>query len=281
MSKASPGTIGFAGDGWGAVAALRSLQARFPAIEVVTRDPDVVALLRTTDIARGAIEAITASVIVCAGYQPIIPAALVEARTMINVHYSLLPRYRGMHSTVWAILNGERELGLSIHLMNQDIDDGPLLAQCVVPYEDQTSTEIMERCNALVEQTLGDVVAEFLAGTRRAQPQDRAQATWVPRRNRDDCALDFSLSVAELHRVFRALVRPYPLPHLTSRGVRYEVADATLVARDYRCTTGRVVNIDAEGVWVKVADGLLVVRTLERDGERIDARTVLKRGERL
>jgi methionyl-tRNA formyltransferase len=273
--------IGFAGDGWGAIAALASLQRHFKRVEVRSGDPAVLALLRPADHSFETLDAIRAETIVCAGYQPIVPEELLMARTFVNVHYSLLPRYRGMHSTVWAILNGEPILGLTVHVMNRDIDDGPVLAQFELPYEGQTSAQVMESCNAIVTRELGSVVARFVDGDLEPVPQDRSKATWVPRRNREDCHLDFSWTCEQVERFFRALVRPYPLPILISRGGEYEITRASIIHRPYYCTTGRVVNLDADGAWIKLSDGLLLVQELEQEGQLLDPRTVLTRGQRL
>lgn len=273
--------VALAGDGWGARPALRSLQARFSSLEVLSDDPEVLALLRPADRAVRALRDFSAETVVCAGYQPIVPAAQLQARDFINIHYALLPRYRGMHSTVWAILNGEPELGLTIHLMNEDIDDGPILGQYRIPYTAQTSAEVMEACHAIVARELGGVVQGYLEGRIQPVPQDKSRATWVPRRNRADCRIDFSQSCEQLARAFKALVRPYPLPMLVSRGVEYEVSQASIIHRPYVCTPGRVVNVDGEGAWIKITDGLLLVRALEREGQAVAPQAVLTRGQRL
>lgn len=275
------GSVGLAGDGWGARPALRSLQARFSALEVLSGDPEVLALLRPEDRPVGALQDFSAGTVVCAGYQPIVPAAQLRARDFVNIHYALLPRYRGMHSTVWAILNGEPELGLTIHLMNEDIDDGPILGQYRIPYAAQTSAEVMEACHAIVARELGEVVRGYLEGRIQPAPQDKSLATWVPRRNHADCRIDFRQPCEQIARAFKALVRPYPLPMLVSRGVEYEVSQAEIIHRPYLCTEGRVVNVDGEGAWIKIADGLLLVRALEREGQPVAPQEVLTRGQRL
>lgn len=274
--------IGFAGEGWGAVTALPSLQAFFPAIEVLSPDPEVLNLLRPSDRVLTTLESASTSHIVCAAYKPLVPATELAKRCFVNIHYSLLPKYRGMHPVIWGILNGEQRFGFSIHLMNEDIDDGAILAQYEIPYAGQTSAELMQHFNQQVGRMLGQVMHDYVGGRLTPKAQNKNEASWVPKRNRDDCLIDFNSSCVQLERFFKALVRPYPLPSLRSDDKIYEVSQAKIIYRPYGCTTGRVVNIDADGVWIKIADGLLVVQTLEDpQGYAQPAAALLKRGQRL
>lgn len=273
--------IAFAGDGWGAVAALASLQREFRTVEVSTADVEVEKLLRPQDSVIATVADATAAIIVCAGYKPIIPANELQRRAFVNVHYSVLPRYRGIHPAVWAIINGEHEHGLSVHLMNMNIDDGPILVQHKFDILEMNARQVMERCNEWVRENLGRVIHEFWAGNVTPHPQDKSLATWVPRRNADDCNIDFQSTCAALRRFFRALVHPYPLPRIVVRGEAFEVAGAEILERPYSCTVGRVVNIDEEGAWIKISDGLMVVKTLTKNGNNIMASSLLKMGQRL
>ncbi|MGB3739798.1 MAG: hypothetical protein WA948_10665, partial [Pontixanthobacter sp.] len=116
----------------------------------------------------------------------------------------------------------------------------------------------------------------------RTTPQDHDRATWVPRRNLDDCLIDFTENAAFLDRFFRALVAPYPLPAIQCRGVRYEVTRHRLVHRPYRVTNGRVVNLAPDGAYITIADGLLVVAELRDESGRIYAPSaILRMGDRL
>ena len=136
--------IAFFGEGHGGIAAYRSLSLYFKKIEILTNDKDLKSLIRSTDKLVESIEEIESNLVICAGYKKIISKEFLRKKTVINTHPSLLPKYRGMHSVAWAILNMEEELGFSIHLMNEYIDDGDILEQFKVNYESQTSQEIMK-----------------------------------------------------------------------------------------------------------------------------------------
>lgn len=274
--------ICLAGDGWGAVAAFKSLTKLIDNLFILTNDSELIDLIRPNDSLVRSLYDLDVDYIVCAGYKPIIKPDLTDKMNIINIHYSLLPKYRGLHSTVWAILNGEDKLGLTIHLMNQYIDDGPVIYQKEIQYNSQTSTDIMEACNLFIEDNLCTIMSDFINGKIVPIKQDKSQATWVCRRNLDDCIIDFNCSISFLKRFFRALVKPYPLPMIIVRGKRYQVTDYLLIERNYHMKNGYVVNIDNEGVWIKISDGLLIIKSItDMNEHKIENTELFKIGMKL
>ena len=145
-----------------------------------------------------------------------------------------------MHSTVWAILNNEKYLGLSIHEINEYVDDGPIISQYVIEYKDETACEIIELCNEYVRINLGSIIESYLEGTIKAVKQSYHEATWVCKRNLDDCFVDFDWSVDFMRRFFKALVLPYPLPRLKIKNELYEITSAEFLEREYYMTTAEL-----------------------------------------
>jgi methionyl-tRNA formyltransferase len=272
----------FLGGGHGGIAALRSLQQTFASLEIVSSDADTLGHVRNSDSTRASLDEVQSTHGVMAGYLGILTPSFLRRCTVLNVHYSLLPKYRGLHSVVWAMLNLESELGLTVHVANEFMDDGPVVYQHRINYAGESSWEIMQQCNAHVTATLGGVVADFLAGRIQPTPQDKRDASWVPKRSMDDCFVDFEWPAPRLRALFRALVRPYPLPALSIRGERCEIAAARIVDAPYFCDSGRVVNVDADGAWIKCADSLLVVqRLVNASGAECDSAALLRCGMRL
>lgn len=272
----------FIGNGHTGEAAFRSLRRAFPEIEVVSGNPQVLDLARPSDCVKKSVEAITAPVGLMAGYRGILDPSFLSNRTVLNVHYSLLPQYRGLHSVIWAILNLEDKVGWTVHVVNEFVDDGPIVHQRETKYNGETSWEIIERFNNEVEDSLADIVCQFISGRIQPVPQEKSEASWVPHRNLDDCLIDFDWPSRYLRALFRALVHPYPLPSILANGGRYEIPSAKIVERNYFCDSGRVVNIDNEGVWIKCKDSLLVIkRLIDEDGNDIEPSKVLRVGERL
>ena len=275
------GAILLAGHGHGAHAAYRGLAGVFPRIDLLGADDTLAA--QGNARCYSAIEDAPHDVVVMAGYQQILPPAALSQRIVLNVHYSLLPKYRGLHSVVWAILNDEPELGLTVHRAAAGIDCGPIVYQHRIARPDgMTSFDVMARLNDHVASNLGSVVSRFLAGEIDARPQEESEASWVGRRNQDDCLVDFNATHRALALFFDALVEPYPLPQIQSRVGRFEITEHELVARDYMTHIGRVVNLDASGAWIKTREGFLLVKRLRLPGGAEAApQSVLKAGERL
>lgn len=258
------------GDGWGAVSACRSLLGAKFDVYAISNDDNVKKLSVPHLIA--SIEEIKNECIVFAGYKPIVPKFVLEKNVCINIHYSLLPSYRGLHSTVWAILNDEQYLGLTIHKMNEFIDDGPIIYQYSIANDFvSTSVDYMELFNKHIEDCLGLVLVNFLDGKILPQEQNKGNASWVGRRSLKDCLIDWSQTIAYQKAFFRALVDPYPLPYFVFMGAKYTVARVDFQISLVNTHIGRILNIDSDGVWVKVKDGYMVLKTIyDRNGNEVD-----------
>ncbi|NNN45441.1 MULTISPECIES: formyltransferase family protein [unclassified Vibrio] len=273
----------FAGSGKGGIVALKSLQAEFEKIYVLSDDEIINSILRSSDRKIKDFMDVDTKIVVCAGYMKIIKSKDLESKTFINTHPSLLPKYRGIHSLAWAMLNFEKKLGFTIHLMNENIDDGPILEQFEIEYNDETSKEISLKFENYVETRLGRVVKDFCEGKILPKEQDRMAATWVARRNLRDCLIKYEYTIEYIERMFKVLVRPYPLPMIELRGNVYEITSASFIKTDYYTDIGRVLNIENRDVYIKVSNGILVVKELRVLDENITAYPgdILKLGERL
>lgn len=255
--------IGFAGEGWGAVAALRSLKEYFT-IECLSNDQDVTELLSSDDQQVLNFDSFTTEWILCAGYKPIIKRHLLEKYKILNVHYSKLPAYRGLHSTAWAILDGAKELGWTLHVMNEFVDDGPIVYQQVVKNDEVSSASFyMNYFNSEVQKYLGEKVRQYLTGKIIAQPQDKTKASWVAKRTHKHNYVSFNHSLIQIKRMFRVLQRPYPLPKVKYKEKEYEISDADFIINiNVKPEVGRILNIDMEGIWVGCKDGYLLIKEL-------------------
>lgn len=207
--------------------------------------------------------------VVFAGFKPIVSHNFIADNTCINIHYSLLPKYRGFHSTVWAILNDEDYLGLTAHLMSDYIDDGPIIHQFMVENDRvRTSREYMEFFNSYIADNIGQILEDYLYGKTGLSENNKQLATWVGKRTREDCKIDFHRDIHYLKNFFRALVDPYPLPYVEHKGVEYVVTKVGFHHQNVETHMGRILNIDNEGLWVKVLDGYILIKELRtRDGD--------------
>lgn len=277
-------SICICGKGWGAIAALEGLSVGYTDIVVVTNDKEVIeyALVKGFRVDYDLMQ-VEANLYLCAGLTQILEKEFLDKKNVLNIHYSLLPKYRGLHSMVWAILNSEPSLGLTIHQMNEYIDDGAIVYQYSFPNIGQTSTEAMEMCNDHISENLSVIIKDFQEGRLIPIDQNKADATWVCRRNLDDCLIDFDQKIARLRLFFQALVEPYPLPRILINEKPVEVVESELVESSYYMHNGRVVNIENDKAWIKVEDGFIVVTSVRDANTKEDLciSRVFKFGQRL
>lgn len=218
-----------------------------------------------------------------AGWDKIIQETLLKEKKFINIHGSLLPKYRGLHSLFWMIMNDEKYMGYTLHEVNEFIDDGDILYQYSFEYQNEEISQIHHKFYLDLEENLGDIIIGYMNGEIELVKQNKKDATWVPRRNLNDCIVDFNMSAEMMEKFFKALTAPYPLPRIQLNSDIYEIVDGEILKKEYYCETGRVVNIDNDGAWITIQNGLLIISTL-KDLEKevlVPAKDIFKMGQRL
>ena len=273
-----------AGGGHSAISAYDSLVNYFSEIHLITDDPTLKGMIRKEDSLISDFSESNFRYCVCAGYQKLIEKPFLKSKIIINIHGSLLPKYRGLHSIVWAMLNLEKEIGLSIHLMNEYMDDGNIIAQHKIENNGLiTSKQILDNFDLFISKELGSIIRKFISGEIKPVMQDRSKATWVPKRNLDDCIVQFDMPNRQLSALFKALVEPYPLPQLRISGQLFEITDHEIIDVDYYCSLGRVINIENRTAFIKTKDGILLVKGLRdvTNNKSLLVTEVMKIGQRL
>ena len=128
-----------------------------------------------------------------------------------NLHASLLPQYRGAAPINWAIINGERETGATLHEMLEKPDAGGIVAQQAVPIlPDDTALDVFNKVTLAAEMALDRILPDLLAGRAAARPQDLAAGSYFGGRKAEDGRIDWSRPAAEVHNLIRAVAPPYP-----------------------------------------------------------------------
>src|SRR5690606_29227459 len=151
-------------------------------------------------------------VLVVVAYGEILRQSVLDLAPLgcLNVHPSLLPRYRGSSPVQAAILNGDTETGISIIKLVRRMDAGPIVAQRRVPLDGtETAGTLSERLAKLAAEMLPDVVAAWVAGELEAEPQDDAAAPYTRELTTADARIDWGKDAAEIERLVRAM-QPWP-----------------------------------------------------------------------
>ncbi len=194
-----------------------------------------------------------------------IPPEVIERNQIIlNLHNSLLPCYRGRHAFAWAMIHGEREVGYTLHAIEQTFDTGPIYAQCRFPVgPDDDINDVFARGNALVRKWLPDVLERFDAGLLTATPQDERLASYYPARKEEDGRIDWSQPVHAIRNLVRALRPPYTSgAFFTSEGRTFYVDRCFIETESVHGRPGLVLDRDLESNSIRVACGNGVVRLL-------------------
>ncbi len=188
-------------------------------------------------------------------------------RGCLNVHASLLPRWRGAAPIHAAILHGDRETGITIMQMDPGLDTGPILTQRSTPIsETDTAGTLSERLSRLGAALLIETIPGYLSGEIRPRPQDEARATYAPKLAKDAGELDFTRPVEYLARQVRAM-HPWPGAYLLWEGNRLRVHRAAPREVPSPPPAGtRLVHAGLPAI--AGADGLLLLEEVQPAGKR-------------
>lgn len=193
----------------------------------------------------------------------------------LNVHASLLPKYRGAAPLNWAMINGETECGISVIEVDEGVDTGPILAQVHVQIlpEDDIAT-LTARVNDIIPSMLVDVIENFSYRKKNQRIQSISEGFFCCKRKPKDGLLDFKTKTAlEIVRMTKALVPPYPGAYFKYRGNKITLIKSEVCDIDYRGISGRIVSKDERGVVILAKDkGIIVSYIMVNDDELVEAR---------
>jgi methionyl-tRNA formyltransferase len=188
-------------------------------------------------------------------------------RAALNMHGSLLPKYRGRAPVNWAILNGERETGATLHHMVAKADAGDIVDQQAVPIlGDDTARDVMDKVTVAAEMVLARSLPRLAAGTATRTPQQLSDGQYFGRRTPEDGRIDWNWPAARIHNLVRAVAPPYPGAFGDIAGERWLIGRTQLVHG--RTEQGRRPRLFEEGgsCYIVCGDGgvlkLLAARAL-------------------
>ena len=215
------------------------------------------------------IQELAPELIVVAAYGRILPDDILAAppKGCINVHSSLLPNYRGAAPINWAVLNGDKETGVTIMHMAHDLDAGDIISQAATPIDpDETVVTLHDRLAVLGAQLLVETVAQIAAGTATRTPQDHEKATLAPMLGRELSSMDFGRTARQLHDQVRGLI-PWPAAVATLGDKRCKVFKTVVSEEHTDAAPGTVLAAGKEGLVVACGEGtVLRLEEIQPDG---------------
>jgi methionyl-tRNA formyltransferase len=214
--------------------------------------------------------ALAPQVIVVAAYGQLLPAALLAIPPWgcLNVHASLLPKYRGAAPINWALIRGEQKTGVTIMAIDATLDTGPILLQSEVAIDpDDDVATLQARLAQCGAKTFLQALRELQAGTLKAMPQDHSQATYALKLRKEDGIIPWDRGAMELANLIRG-VTPWPGAVTVHAGKSLRIWHTTPVSMLAGGTPGKIAKIDQLGAWVETGDGYLVVLEVQPAGGR-------------
>ena len=212
--------------------------------------------------------------IAVAAFGRILPAVILQLPRSgcINVHGSLLPKYRGAGPIQWAIINGEDETGITTMFMDEGMDTGDILLQKSLPIRpDDTAGSLSARLAELGGRLLIDTIARLQAGTLVRQPQDSSRVSMAPLLKKEDGLIDWTLSATEIERRLRGMT-PWPGVYTFAGDERWTIWRAVPVDSVAAAPPGIVTSVTKEGIAVATGKGVLVITEIQpANGRRMAA----------
>ena len=181
----------------------------------------------------------------------------------VNVHGSLLPKYRGAAPVQWAVINGETETGITTMLMDEGMDTGAMLLQeslTIAP--DDTAGSLAPRLAELGGRLLVETIARLKTETVVPQPQNHALATMAPPLKKEDGAIDWTVSAISLVNRVRGL-SPWPGAYCYIGGERWMVWSATASPAKASAMPGTIIDVTKQSIHIATGDGVFELREMQ------------------
>lgn len=242
------------------------------------RAPDSVARLRAE----------APDLIVVVAYGQILPPSILEIprRFCVNVHASLLPRYRGAAPINWAVARGETATGVTIMKMDAGMDTGPMLLAREIPIsEEDTAQTLFSRLAVLGAEALAETLDRLREGTLTETPQDDSKATYAPMLKKEHGRIDWALSAREVRNLVRGMT-PWPSAFTSHEGKTLKVLSADPAGepasgRPEAVSPGEIVSVGREGIVVACGRGALRITAVQPEGGKAMAAWDYAQGRRL
>lgn len=196
----------------------------------------------------------------------------------INIHASLLPKYRGAAPIQWAVINGDEETGITTMLMDVEMDTGDMLEKTVVRLNpDETGGSLFDRLSLLGGDLILSTLNKLEKGEITPQPQEHEKATYVKKISKSMGDIDWTMDAVSIERLVRGL-NPWPSAFTRLNGKMLKIWEARVLEDPKKqAPCGSVISADADGLKVQTGKGILCITSLQIEGKkRMDTAAFLR-----
>jgi methionyl-tRNA formyltransferase len=222
-------------------------------------------------------------IIVVVAYGRILPRTVLELAPQgcLNVHYSLLPKYRGAAPAAWTIINGEKQGGVTTMKLVEKMDAGAIYLQEALPLApDETTGSLQSRLTPIGARLLMETLRGLEDGTLTAREQDESLVTPAPMLKKEDGLIEWNRSAIEIERRVRGL-DPWPGSYTHAHGKTLKVHRTKLLAGAATGEPGEVIRADAGGFWVATGSGALGLEQVQLENKKRLSGTEFIKGARI
>jgi len=220
------------------------------------REDDVVAQLA----------ALKPDVVAVVAYGRILPQRVLDIppKGCINIHASILPAYRGSAPYQWAVLDGQKETGVTAMYLCREMDAGDIIDVSKTPIgENETAGELLDRLAVLGADLLSKTLTGVEKGETTRTPQDGAQATYAPMLDKSMCPIDFTKTAQQVHNHVRGL-HPWPVATMELQGQRFKVHQTVIT--EGSGAPGQILGLTKTGLKIACGFGAVEIRSLQAEG---------------
>lgn len=213
---------------------------------------------------------INPDVIVVVAYGQILPKALLDIPKLgcINVHVSLLPKYRGAAPINWVIINGEQKTGVTTMYMDEGLDTGDMILTEEFDLNDEiTAGELHDKMRDIGADVLIKTLNQIENGTAPRIPQNHEEFTYAPIMNKSLGKIDWSKSAREIHNLIRG-VNPWPSAYTNYKDSTMKIWKTEVLNENSDKEPGTILEVDKDGMKVSTKDGVILVKEIQMPGKK-------------
>ena len=205
---------------------------------------------------------------ICAvvAYGRILPQKVLDIPTFgcINIHASILPQYRGSAPYQWAVLDGQKETGVTAMYLVREMDAGDMIEVSKTPIgENETAGELLDRLAELGAALLSKTLSRFTQGPVPAIPQDESQVSYAPMLEKTMCPIDWTKTAQQVHDHVRGL-QPWPVATMELKGQPFKVHETRIVPGSGK--PGEILGLTKTGLVIACGHGAVEIRVLQAQG---------------